>query len=307
MKKLVLSLIPLLICSGCFQKEEEPVQDEEVQENMEETELEEEQEEPEPVEPEETEPRSDLDYSFETREIHFSVDGQLIYASLLVPLSEAQTVPLVISSHGLGGSYLSTLDYGKKLVTKGYAFLSFDFRGSLFSDGNPLEQSVMSEVIDLQAILDEVQNWDFINKIILFGQSQGGLVSSIVAARNPDTVDALILNYPAFNIPSMVHSLFDALDEVPEEFSFEWFQAGYPYVADIWEYNPFDEIGQYPGPVLILHGTSDPIVPYLWSRQAESIFPDAELILLKGAGHGFSGVYFDESLDDILQFLQKVS
>ena len=39
----------------------------------------------------------------------------------------------------------------------------------------------------------------------------------------------------------------------------------------------YDLIGSYTGPVLILHGDRDPIVPLSYSERAKEVLPDAEL------------------------------
>ena len=45
----------------------------------------------------------------------------------------------------------------------------------------------------------------------------------------------------------------------------------------------------YPGDVLIFHGTADNIVPISYSERAVTAFPSAELVTIEGAGHGFRG------------------
>ncbi|MCM1228136.1 MAG: lysophospholipase [Clostridium sp.] len=94
------------------------------------------------------------------------------------------------------------MDYAEELAQHDIAAYCFDFRGGggNRSDGNTTEMSVMTEVSDLETIIIDAVEWDFVddNRIILFGESQGGIVSAITAARHNDEVAGLILAYPAF-------------------------------------------------------------------------------------------------------------
>lgn len=107
--------------------------------------------------------------------------------------------------------------------------------------------SVMTEVSDIEAVLEAAQGWEFADtdKIVLLGTSQGGITSAIVAARHANAVDGLILIYPAFLVSDAVHEKFDSLDEVPDVFPYEWITAGRPYVEDMWDYDVYEEIGNY--------------------------------------------------------------
>lgn len=50
---------------------------------------------------------------------------------------------------------------------------------------------------------------------------------------------------------------------------------------------PLDMIGAYEGPVLILHGDKDELVPLYYSQEALKEYKNAELIVLEGQKHGF--------------------
>jgi pimeloyl-ACP methyl ester carboxylesterase len=43
----------------------------------------------------------------------------------------------------------------------------------------------------------------------------------------------------------------------------------------------------YPGPVMIIHGTADELVPLSYSEKALAVFENASLVKIPGAGHGF--------------------
>lgn len=57
------------------------------------------------------------------------------------------------------------------------------------------------------------------------------------------------------------------------------------------EIDPWTEIASFDKPVLLIHGTDDQIVPISVSEKALTIYPDARMITIPGAAHGF---YLDD-------------
>lgn len=249
-------------------------------------------------------------YSYAQQEIEVMNNGQRIYGVAYIPETGTEKVPLVISAHGLGGSYRSNLAYAEQLASHGLATYCFDFRGGggSRSDGSTTEMSVMTEVSDIQAVLDAAKSWDFVDsqKIVLLGASQGGITSAIAAARRTDDVAGLILLYPAFVVHDDIHKRFSSLDEVPAVFQFNWITAGRPYVEDMWDYDVYSEIGNYTSKVLLIHGSADGIVPVSYSDRAAEVYPDAEYYVINGAGHGFGGAAFEEAVNHIFDYLQEI-
>ena len=245
--------------------------------------------------------------SYSTKEIYVND----IYGVGYIPNKEAK-MPLVIFSHELGYNHSAGDDYAEYLASRGIAFYEFDFRngGSSSKSGNDMSKmSVMTEVEDLEEVLEEARTWDFVDssKIVLLGASQGGMVTGLTASRNQDKIAGEILMYAALLIPDDVHSRFKSLDEVPNTFTYRgWFTAGKQYVSDVWDIDVNKELSKYTGEVLLLHGTSDSIVPYSYSESANKAFQNSELHLIKGAGHGFYGRSFDEAITYIWNYLDKV-
>lgn len=67
----------------------------------------------------------------------------------------------------------------------------------------------------------------------------------------------------------------------------------------------YKEATKYHGPVLIMHGTSDMIIPDSYSIKANKKFKHSKLYLFKGAGHDFKGKYHSRADTLIDKFLQK--
>lgn len=249
-------------------------------------------------------------YDYRQQEIELYNQNQRIYGIAYIPETDNARVPLVICSHGLGGSYHSNLEYAEQFARHGIAAYCFDFRGGggSRSEGSTTEMSVMTEVSDLETVLEAAKEWEFVDheKIVLFGTSQGGIVSAITAARHTEDVEGLVLLYPAFLVHDAVHDMFQSLEEVPNQFSFMWITAGRPYVEDMWDYDVYGEIGNYRDRVLLLHGSRDGIVPISYSEQAAAVYESAEYYVIEGAGHGFHGTAFEEAKDHIFRYLQEM-
>lgn len=249
-------------------------------------------------------------YSYNTQEILCDNDGATIYGIAYIPEREGK-MPLVIFSHELCSTYRSGIDYAEFLAERGIATYTFDFRGgssSSRSDGRTTQMSLMTEVSDLESVLETAKTWNFVDtsKITLLGASQGGAVTALVSANHQDEIAGSIIMYPALVICDEVHSEFNSLDEVPETFNFlGWIRVGKNYVSDIWNLDLYGEISKYTKPMLIIHGSSDSIVPISYSQRAEQVMENAELKTINGAGHGFYGTSFDLATEYIWEYLQE--
>lgn len=240
---------------------------------------------------------------FTTREIWVENEGQRIYGIAYIP-TQSKRSGLAIISHGLNCTHSSVEQTAETLARHGYAAYAFDFCGGSeydsLSDGVPTEMSVMTELSDLHAVMDAALQWDFVDpgKIVLVGESQGGLVSALCAAERPDEVAGLVLFYPAFMLPSEVQQYFWSEDEVPDEFEIlgSDITVGANYVTDMWDFDVFDYIVDYERPVLIMHGTDDDDVDPADSEEAAELYEDCELVFFEGAGHGFEDEDAIESL-----------
>ncbi|MBE5775789.1 MAG: alpha/beta hydrolase [Clostridiales bacterium] len=112
-----------------------------------------------------------------------------------------QSSCLLILSHGFGGSHTNHQDYADFFLSKGMSVFNLDFCGGGLeskSDGSMLEMTVLTEAADLNAVIDHFKNDPRFTKLFLMGFSQGGFVSSYVAAQRPEDVAGLVLEYPAY-------------------------------------------------------------------------------------------------------------
>lgn len=248
-------------------------------------------------------------YEYEVREIWLENQGEKIYGEAYIPITDGKS-PLILTSHGMGANHESGASYAKKYAPKGFAVYTWDFRGGSNknnknrSDGSNLNMSVMTEVSDVEVILEAAKKWDFADpdRIFLQGGSQGGLVSSIAGVRHEDEIAGLILLYPAYGMAEL-GKLYS--EDMPEENEIGSMTVGKRFFKDLMGYDVRNELNGFHKPVLILQGDKDSIVSPDVTKAAADLLPDAEYHIIEGAGHGFSGTHHDRATQYALSFLYQ--
>ena len=200
---------------------------------------------------------------------------------------------IAIVSHGFNGSHHFGRDYFKTLNELGYAVYTFDFpNGSVnsLSGNNTLEMSVSNEKEALKAIIRHFRSCQDIDKkrIVLIGESQGGLVSALAAAERKRQISSLILIYPALCIPDNWNQRYPTPNDIPDVSEIWGVKLGKVFMLDLRHMDVYHTIGKYRGPVLIIHGTDDPVVPIDYSKRAALTYRNAQLRIINKAGHGFN-------------------
>lgn len=221
-------------------------------------------------------------------------------------------LPILIYSHEMGRTHRSGTGYAEALASDGIAVYIYDIRGgaeSSRSEGSMRDMSAFSASDDLEMIVQELLKTGLFDeeRVILAGASLGGFVSAALAMRQSERCAGLILMYPGFILIEDVHRDFETLDRVPEEFIFNgWFPVGRRFAADVWDFDPYTQIGRYEKPVLLMHGDSDPLLPVSWTERAAAAYPQAEFHLIGGGQHGFRGPAMEEALGYIREYLRRI-
>ncbi|MCM1140084.1 MAG: alpha/beta fold hydrolase [Muribaculum sp.] len=222
---------------------------------------------------------------------------------------------LVIVCHGFTGNMDSPLltDLANDLVDSGIGVVRFDFNGHGKSDGKFENMTVLNEIEDLKRVIDWTRNQDFTEDISLAGHSQGGVVTSMVAGELGYSAikslaimsaaavlrdDALRGNtqgsiYDPWNVPELIPLHGGALS------------LGRNYVLSAQTLSIYETAENYTGPVFILHGTHDTIVPYTYSERYKSVYKNAELKLMPGQDHSYT-TETEEAALLVSDFLTKI-
>ncbi len=238
-------------------------------------------------------------------------DGQKIYGKLFLPEETDAPLPLVILSHGLGSDHRIMEPYAESFAENGFAAFVFDYIGGSeesMSDGNMTGMSVLTEAEDLSCILESFRSDSRFSEdeIFLFGGSQGGFISAYAAGKHPDEIAGLVLLYPAFNLQDICRKLVSDADEIPDSVVIGEHTVGSLYIRDMLTFDIYEVLRQYPGPVLLFHGTADPYVPLEYTQRAGQVLADARVVIIEGAEHGFDGEDRNRVEREAVAFVQEI-
>ncbi len=237
---------------------------------------------------------------------------------------EGDCLPAAVVSHGFMAFQDTVRQYAVALAEMGYVSYCFDFCGGCVikgkSDGRTTEMSVLTEVKDLEAVIQYARGREYSNpeEILLMGCSQGGFVSAIAASRLNSIISKLVLFYPALCIPDdaragkMIFAKFDP-DNIPDMIRCGPMKLGKCYVRDVIGMDSYQEIQDFSGDVLIVHGTEDKIVNIEYSKRAYEMYlenrekkagtVDVSFFPLEGGRHGFSKRHDRAAIERLKQFL----
>lgn len=218
---------------------------------------------------------------------------------------------VAIISHGFNGTHHFGRDYFKPLADLGYMTYTFDYPcGSVNSrsDNNTLNMSILDQQADLEAIVRYFRHQPDVDsrRIVLIGESQGGLISALAAAHLKEQVQALVLIYPALCIPENWRKHYPKVSEIPDTTMLWNVPMGKRFFREIHDMKPYVLIKKYTGPVLIVQGDQDSIVNVSYALMANKTYKNAQLQIIPGAGHGFKPEERSISNQYVQDFLGKV-
>ncbi len=231
---------------------------------------------------------------------------------------EGENLPIAIVSHGFMGFQDTVRHYCKALASIGYVAYCFDFCGGSApgkgaSDGASTDMSVLTEVKDLEAVIDYTRSLPYTSDtLLLMGCSQGGFVSGLTAVKPENQVSKLVLFYPALCIPDdaragkMLFARFDP-ENIPDMINCGPMKLGGCYPRDVIKMDSCAEISPYQGPVLIVHGTKDKIVDVEYSRKAAAAYEKTapnrtRLCIIEDGAHGFGKKHDAHAIEQLKQF-----
>lgn len=235
-----------------------------------------------------------------------------LFGELFTPDDGQDKHPLVIVSHGMYYSHEMTAGSALALVQYGFTCYTFDYRGCSYtnrSGGDLLNCSILTERDELVAVIDHFAGQSFIDKdrIYVIGQSLGGVVAALAAARRPQTVSKMVLMYPAFHAFDAMSQVYPTVESVPpvieNYLGIPGLTLGGMFITDILNCQFDEEIKPFDNPVLVIHGTADALVPLSYGEKAAADYRQSRLVVVPDAEHGFQ--VDDATVGDVVEFLRS--
>ena len=245
-----------------------------------------------------------------TRSLWIENGDRQIYGVLNRPLQAQGSLPIAIVSHGFNGTYHFAQDYFVPLAEQGWMTYAFDFPcGSVNSrsDSNTMNMSILDEQSDLCAIVNYFRRQPYVDsdRIMLIGESQGGLVSVLTAAQMNKEVSELVLIYPTLCIPNNWNSRYSKLEDIPDTTRLWNVPMGRRFFEELHGMDAFRTMKKFQKPVLIIQGDADQVVSMEDSRRAAKTYKNASLHVIPGAGHGFKPKERQEAIEQIKSFIKR--
>lgn len=205
--------------------------------------------------------------------------------------------PMVILMHGIFSSknIVPIPALARALAKEGIASICFDFGGHWKSEGQMQEMTVGKEIEDALAMWEYAESLPYVSRIGLLGHSQGGVVASMTAgilASRGESPAALVLIAPGSVIQDACKggrffgAKFNPADPPEYVKCFGVMKLGREYILTTQELDIYGTAKAYTGPVRLIHGSKDTIVPMSCSEKfVETYTQDAELIVVEGENH----------------------
>lgn len=229
--------------------------------------------------------------------------GQLYTIVQKPSMKAGEKLPVVIICHGFGSDCNRPLlrAIASDVVEQGMIAVRFDFNGCGQSDGLFQDMTVPSEIDDLKHVVDWVQQQPWTENISLVGHSQGGVVVSMTAGElgagrikcEALLAAAAVLRDDAIrgNTQGATYDPYNLKGDyvqLPPRMDGKTIRIGKNYIETAMNLPIYETAANYTGPVLILHGTHDRIVPYTYSERYHEKLPQSQIRLISDENHTFS-------------------
>ena len=205
--------------------------------------------------------------------------------------------PMVILMHGIfsSGNIVPMPALARELAKAGIASIRFDFGGHWRSEGEMQKMTIANEIADALAIWEYAKSLPYVSEIGILGHSQGGVVASMTAgilAERGEEPAGLALIAPGSVVQDACRNgrffgaEFDPADPPEYVKCFGIMKLGREYILTTQELDIYGTAKTYTGPVRLIHGSKDNIVPMSCSeRFAETYGERSELIVVEGETH----------------------
>jgi hypothetical protein len=195
--------------------------------------------------------------------------------------------PTLLYFHGNAAPLLNRLPRIERFSAAGYGILMPAYRGYSGSGGSASEASLVEDAVTaFDALRESGVNTD---DIVLYGESLGTGVAIQLAGRRD--VAGIVLDAPYTSLPDVAQLAYP-------------FVPVRPFMTE--HFNSREHIQKLDVPVLMLHGTEDPVIPISLGRELFSAANEPKrFVAIEGAAH--SNIYEYGAFSHLDRFLRTLS
>ncbi len=195
--------------------------------------------------------------------------------------------PTLLYFHGNGGNLASRAYRIQQFANAGLGLFMMSYRSYSGSTGTPDEDTIMA---DARLAYDALrQDGVPARQIIAYGESLGTGVATILSADPDVAVGAVILDAPYTRLPDVAARRYWFLPV--SWLSTEWFAS-------------IEHIGQINAPLLVLHGSEDPLIPHQMGKRLFDAAGEPKTFRLFDGGH-HSDLYRFGAIDAVEAFVDE--
>ncbi|MDV6230015.1 alpha/beta hydrolase [Rhodococcus cercidiphylli] len=240
--------------------------------------------------------------------------GQVIRGNEYRPENSDRTAPSVLIVHGFSDSSIGPqrlfVQIARRLVEAGAVVRAYDRLGQGISDGEFEDITLRDEVEQVSTMIREFAA-DRSAPVHVLAHSLGAVEAAMAVTLLSDRVASLTLWSPAGVVVDDItvkHEIQgQPIDSVAQNggFDFGGMWLGPAFFDDIRNgLDIYEAAAGYNGPVDIVHGTADQIVPLEYGRRYAELLPHATFTAVTGADHTWSSrAWRGELLTRLLTFL----
>lgn len=217
-------------------------------------------------------------------------------AAVLQTPDGKENYPMVMLLHGFTSSKDDPImtSLANQLEQRGIGSIRIDFNGHGASEGRFQDMTIPNEIEDAKHLYAYVKTLPQVTKVAVAGHSQGGVVTSMLAGElGKGKLKAEVLLSPAAVLRDNILQgvWFDLRmdpENPPETVSVLGHTLGRNYIETAKTLPIYETARKYTGPVCIIQGTGDVLVPYTYAQRYHDYLKHSELHLLKGYDHSYT-------------------
>lgn len=190
-------------------------------------------------------------------------------------------LPLTVICHGFVGSRIGVdrlfVNAARLLADEGHIVVRFDYAGCGESTGEYGDLGIDAMLEQTQAVLDYALQCGDVDpqRVTLIGHSLGGAIALLTAVRDTRVKRLILWSAVAYPFNDIVNIIGrKRYDESVKKGRTDY--LGYAFTPNYFEtlgrHQPFQEASKFQGDVLLIHGTSDDVIPADYTFLYQKVF-----------------------------------